>query len=527
MIRSAGAALAALLTLSAAGLAQDDVVRLKSGEFLAGKIVSTDDKGLTLERMDGTGTLTISWELIPETHHTRFRADAGGAPGEPQLDGVRVITSFRVVEGLMMEEDTETNCYRIKTKDSPQPTLIPKHVVLAVEKIKVSESQVYTPDERLQMYMAKVDMTNVDQVAGAADFALSLGFPDRALQLYQSARTLIEAKIKEVEASSLSDEEKNAKYEEINKQLESFDLKVKEIEGAARLKEIEDQASAGEFDEAIKKAEQWVKDFAETEIWKKNQDLVDRLTREREDFTANRAKVLSKKVVEEFPKVVARKIREAAKSAGADAALKQAEQVDDAVIKDLMAKFKASEEEVKQWWDQGLSEREKKKNRASMGTGTWIVNGGQDGGYDSQQAPRQQGGGAGGRQGGGGGGQMPGQGQGQGGGSLEDLRRRYGGGAGGQGNQPGQGGGQQQDLRKKLQTKDEWWRAQSASVREGFLEAYWANQSKLVQVGDPKEKACPGCYGQGTLKAQRAGTFVDVICPRCHNAKKEIEITWW
>lgn len=521
MLRTVAAAAVLAGFCAGMALAQDDVVRLKSGEFILGKIQAADAKGLTIERWDGSGVITISWELIPETHHARFRAELpGGTAGEPMLDGVRVITSFRVVEGLMLDEDTTTNCYRVKTKESPQPTLIPKHVVLAIEKIRVAESQVYTPEERLQRFMTGVDMTNLDQVAKAAEFALSLGFPDQALQFYKSARILMEARIREVETSSLSDDEKNAMYEEINERLKQFDLKVKEIEGAARLKEIEDMASSGDFDDAIRKAGEWIREFEGTEIWKKNQDLVARLGRERDEFIANRAKVLSRKVVEEFPRVVSRRIRELARMDGVEAALKQAQRLDDAIVADLAGKFKATAEEVKHWWAQALPDREKKKNRANMGTGSWIVNGGQDGGYDSQQAPRQQPP----RPGGGGGGPMPGMGG--LGGSLEDLRRRYGGGSGG-GNQPGQGQGQAQDLRKKLQTKDEWWRSQTSSVRESFLEANWALQSKLVQIAETKEKNCPQCYGQGTLKAQRAGTYVDVICQRCHNAKKEIEIVWW
>jgi hypothetical protein len=521
MIRRIVAGSFVLAVSAVAALAQDDVVRLKSGEFILGKIQSSDDRGLTLERWDGSGVITIAWELIPETHHSRFRSEVTGASAaEAMLDGVRVITSFRVVEGLMLEEDTAANLYRVKTKESPQPTLIPKHVVLAVEKIKVAESQVYTPEERLQRYMAAVDMADLEQVAKAADFALSLGFPDQALQFYRSARNLIEARIREVEASTLSEDEKNAKYEEINELLKEFDRKVKEIEGAASLKEIEDHAASGDFDDAIRKAGEWVREYEGTKLWERNQDLVERLTREREEFVANRAKVLSRKVVEEFPKIVGKRIRELARADGVDAALKQAERLDDAIVADLASKFKATGEEVKHWWRQALAEREKKKSRANMGTGSWIVNGGQDGGYDSQQAPRQQPRGGGG----GGGGQIPGMG-GQGG-SLEDLRRRYGGGGGG--NQPGQQGqGQQQDLRKRLQTKDEWWKSQSSSVRESFLEANWALQSKLVQLGETKEKNCPQCYGQGTLKAQRAGTYVDVICQRCHNAKSEVEIVWW
>jgi hypothetical protein len=509
--------LAALWAVS--GYAQDDVVPLKSGRVIVGKISQKGENGVVVDKWDGSGSVSISWSQIPEKDLPRFKEMPvrNETPVDvPSIEGVRLVTSYRIVDGIIDREDATT--LWLKTRDGKNPIPFAKNGIEGREKIMLRESDIYTPDEILDARIKKAadsgEIAKPDTLIGLGDFAMSQAdaartrgdlaasekMVNRALSFYADARTALET-----ELQGAADE---AAKSAIQKRIDDLDRRIKEFKGRGELDEILKLVEKNDYDKALEKAQQFLTDYEGTPLAEKNLDLVDRITREQEEFKANRDKILGRKIVDAAYKLIGDYLRKAASDPKIDSAMKSADGVDQRVINDLKDTYKITQAEFQKWWSDAEPLRAEKKRRANLGTGTWILKGGQNGGFDSGQ-------GQGGNRPGGQGGRNP----------LDDFRRRVG------GNQPVPGMPQpapQADQRKKLQTKDEWWTAQTASVRQEFLEGYWATKSSLVQsTRKETEKKCTMCNGQGTLKAQRYGQFVDVVCQRCHGSQVEIDITYY
>lgn len=515
----------ATAALVASGFAQDDTVPLKNGQVLVGKVTQKTADGLTLEKWDGSGTVNITWSQIPERDLPRFKETA--VKEEPRTDvasieGVRLVTAYRVVDGIVDHEDANT--VWMKTRESKSPLQFPKTGIVAREKILLRESDIYTPDELLDARIKKAieagDITKPEVMIQLAEYALSQSLTARALALYDDAK----AELTRQKDKATEEDAKN----KIDKQIEELDIRVKEIRGRSVIEEIFKLLEKNDYDKALSKAQSFMTDYEGTRIKEQNADLVDRINKERDDFKANRDKVMSKKIVDITFRIINDQLRKASQAGKVDDAMKNADGIDQKVLAELKETYKITDEEFNKWWKDAESLRQDKKRRASMGTGTWIVKGGQNGGFDSGQGAGGNGRGPGGGSGGGG--------QGGSRNPLDEFRKKVPGGQvpipgmGGQGQPQGQGQaqGQGQDPRKKLQTKDEWWSSQTASVREDFLEAYWASKSNLVQsTRKETERKCTLCNGAGSLKAQRFGQFVDVVCSRCHGSQIELEITYW
>lgn len=508
----------AVLPFASVAWAQDEAVPLKNGQVLVGKITQKNDSGITLEKWDGSGAVTIAWNQIPERSLPRFKETSvkEDVPEDSaKIEGIRLVTSYRVVDGIIDREDDAT--IWIRTKDSETPLQFPKNGIVAREKIWLREADIYTPTKRVDMRVQKAvengEIAKPDTLIELGEFCMTLGLAERAKNFYADAINALKS-----ELDKTADENAKSKLSE---KIESLENRIKQFDGAAALDAIKKLLEKNDYDAALQKAQAFLTDFEGTKLQEQNADLVDRINRERDEFKANRDKVLSKKIVEIAQRLMTKYVREASKSDNVAEAMKNADGIDQKIKDEVKDTYKISDEELNKWWNEAEPLRAEKKRRANMSTGTWIVKGGQDGGFDS---------GGGGRQGGGGnrgGGQPP-----QGGSNpLDDFRRRVGGGQPVPG-MPGQGqggqGGPQADPRKKLQTKNEWWLSQTASVREEFIEAYWATKSSLVQsTRKETEKKCTLCNGAGTLKAQRYNQFVDVVCSRCHGSQVEIEVIYW
>lgn len=478
-------AVLALLLSGALLAAQDEVVRLKNGRMLVGQIIEKNADGFKLEKWDGSGVVAVRWTQVSEADRTRLQAGAADAAQAIKLiDGIRVVTATRIVEGVLVKEDS-TNLH-VKTRDSKTPIQIPISAILAREKIRLPEIDIYTPEERLELKAQSIDPRNPDHLLDLAEFARGLGFADKSREYLN-------------QALAVAPEDRKAAIERM----------IKEVDGKKALDEINRLIESAKFEDAATRADAWLQEYEGTEIAKKNADLVDRIRKEAEEFQKNRDKVLGRKVVDQFPKLVQKYLKEYAELDKIDNAMRKAEKASETAIKELKAKYEITDEDFSKWWTAAEKERANRKRRVSFGTGTWIVNNGQDGGWDSEDtrtSPQDQGG------------RNP----------LDDLARQF-----GQGGFPGQGGQNrppkknQPDPRKKIQTRQEWWETNSPATRAEFLEAYWASETEWVKKDKSVEKKCPNCNGTGYLKSLRGNKYVDIVCPRCHTVGKEIDITYY
>ncbi len=475
----------AVAVMASAAWAQD-VVRLRNGKTVAGKVnVSDSDKdGFSIERWDTGASVYIKWTQIPESEKLRLtnKTNETATPASvgDTLNGVRIITATREVVGVIKNEDEQQ--IQVKTASSVAPVTIPKGAILKREDCKINETEAYSPDEMLAKRAEGVADTDFAKLVELGKFAQALKLLDKAKEYFTKAGAIDEAKKAEVEPL-----------------LTAITSLMKEAEAQKALAAVKKLADDTVYEKAIEAARKFMDDFADTKCVADNKTLVADLEKEAKEFETNRAKVLAAKVPDQWKSIRNTLLSEYSNVSKfkCNEARAMVDKMDDEIAKRVAEKFRCTKDEAEQYW----RGREKKPRTVSLGTGSWIVLGGQDGGMDY----------SGGDPTAGGTGQDP----------VDDFMKRFG------GNKP-KGGQQPKKLvwGQALQTSEQWWTAASSTARHDFLEGYYALNSPNVEKDSPVTKDCRTCKAQGTLKVTRNGKALDALCPMCHGAKYEESVTY-
>jgi tetratricopeptide (TPR) repeat protein len=476
------------LAIPASAGSEQDIVKLKSGRVLTGLVVLDDSnrEGFTVQRWDTGGTIFVRWTQITELERARLANKVADVkPVGVMLDGIRAMTTGRDVVGLLVKEDA--NQLHIKTKDSKTALQIPKSALLRPqESLRVPESDVYSPDEMVDLRLAKANEKDYESMMTLGKFSASVKLYERAKEYYQKGAALDASKKEETEA--------------IIAQNESL---IKEGRAAALVAQVKELVETIEFAKAVEAAKKLMSEFGDTEVAKQNKDLAAQVEKKAKDYESKRSEYLAENVAQAYKDKRASLFSQYGSTKfKVDEAIAHAGKIDEEVVAELAKRMKATPEEIQAAW----AKREMKPKTVGYGDGSWIVKGGQNGGLDTdaktqpqQQQNKNNGGngfGFGGKGGdkGGGGGNMPGRGN-------------------AQNNQP-------QPLGKKLETKDEWWTTASTSDRRNFVEAEYAKNSQAVKK-EIKMKKCSVCNGEGIRKETRQGVVCDCKCLRCHGAKED------
>jgi len=485
--------LAPLLALpaSAAG-GEQDTVKLKSGRVLSGVVLvdESNREGFSVQRWDTGGTVFVRWTQISDIERARLSSRVVEIKvAGVMLDGVRAMTAGRDVVGVLVKEDA--NGLHIKTKDAKAPVQVPKSALLRpAEAVKVPESDAYSPDEMVDLRVAKANDKDYASMMEVGTFAASVKLYERAKEFYQKAAAA-----------------DPSKKEESDSILAKNELLIKEGKAAALLAQVKEFIETIEFQKAIETAKKLLSDFADTDVAKQNKNLADEIQKKAKDYEGKRAEYLAENVPQAYKDRRSALFGQygSAKYKIAEA-MNLANKIDEAVVAELAKRMKATPEEINAAW----AKRELKPRTVSYGDGSWIVKGGQDGGLDTdaKTQPNNQNG----RNTGGNGGNNGGFGFGG---------NRNGGNTGGK----GQPNNQPQPLGKKLETKDEWWSNASSSDRRNFVEAEYAKNSGAVKK-EVKSKKCGACKGEGIRKETRQGISCDCKCLTCHGAKEEDSIVY-
>ncbi len=470
---AAGFALAGFMGSIAAA---QDVVQLKNGKVLSGAIVFDGDSkaGFTLRRWDTGGDVFVRWSQVPDAEAYRIRTRA--ASGEADTSSVELIDAVRIVTNTQREligviQSEKDGIVQIKTIEGLQPTA--KSAEVLRETIRVKESEVYTADEMVDRRAKGVADTDFDKLLFLANFAAANKVFAKARDFYQRAEKVAPADKKE-ECKGLAS---------------TMELRIVEDNAEKSLAAVRKLATELEFDKAIAEAQKFLSEFAETSVAKSNANLVGEIENRRKDYTANRAKFLSKDIPDMWPKVRATLI---AKYAGGKIKLQEAREaiakLDEEIAAEVGKKLKATVEEVGQHW---AARTEKKIRSVSMKDGTWIHRGGQDGGMDYT---------------------------GDGSDDLDEFKKRFG---------DGQDPKKKPQLGKKLDTAAEWWQNASANTRRDWLECLYADNSSCVKKEATEEKDCSPCHGLGKIGTNRGGKAIEYTCHECHGVKKVLTIKYW
>jgi hypothetical protein len=184
-----GQAVLLLFALSSTSWSQEDVIRLRNGRILVGSI-EIDHKvpdGFTVTQWDTGGVLWIRWHHVSDDEKDRLlRRPRPSWASTALLDGVRLLNSSGELLGLLVRESYSE--ILIKTKDSRRPLRIQKQSLLRPPEMKkVTEADVYSADERVDLHAATADEKDFSAMVGLGDFAARLRLYGRAKEFYLKA----------------------------------------------------------------------------------------------------------------------------------------------------------------------------------------------------------------------------------------------------------------------------------------------------------------------------------------------------
>ncbi len=475
LLRQFAAGLALVGFMGSVAAAQD-VVHLKNGKVLSGLIVFDGDSkaGFTLRRWDTGGDVFVRWTQVPDAEayriRTRVTTTEGTTESEDIIDATRIVTNTdRELLGVILSE--KDGIIQIKTRDGVVPTA--KAAEKLREQLKVKESEVYTPEERVDRKAKGIADTDFEKLQKIGEFAAGIKVFAKARDLYLRAEKAAPADRKAALKGLAS----------------AMDVAIVEENAEKALAAARKLATELEFDKAVAEAQKFLAEFAETSVAKANANLVTEIENRRKEYQANRDTFLKRDIPEQWARVRQTLIQ---KYSTGKIKLQEAREaigkVDEEIIAEVGKKLKATTEEVTRHW----AGRPEKKNikTVSMKDGTWIHRGGQDGGMDYS---------------------------GDGSDDLDEFKKRFG---------DGQDPKKKPQLGSKLETAVEWWANASNTNRREWLECLYADTSSNVQK-EVIETNCRPCKGEGKRQARRGGKDIEYTCHECHGVKKVLTIKYW
>jgi hypothetical protein len=458
--------LVALLAVAAPLAFAEDLV-LIDGRYLHVKILQASDNGIQVQLLDTGGQVFIPWGLIYEPDRKRIMTDRGLRTEEKVLveDGQRITTKQGDNwEGRVIGEDGPD----VKLKSQGKEMRIPKATIREIENLPVPVLSIYTAEEYYSKRAGEMKVPD-DDIPGnmeLADLAFTLSLYDRSFTHYKKVQAV------------------DSGY-----QTGFIENRLKTLEVLSKNKEIRDL-----LDEARKNImlHQWVKSAQQLEAVTALKDLPPELRAEAEVYKQRWAKARYEWfriiVRDQYEKTLKNKIATMSRDDKLkleEARRKLRAELHKEVVADIAARNQLDPKEVEKMWE----ERGWHQPRiASYGSGSFIVLGRSPKAdeYDAQMNKYLQ----------------------------QALRAQ----------QQQQGKNNQNaslsaspDKLPKAPTKDEWWKDRSTSSdREGWMLAFWAENSKKVIVVGDRWEDCSRCGGTGALKFSGSqGDILKSTCPSC------------
>lgn len=457
---------AAMLAGTLLGLEPEiDVVRLRSGKVLSGSIHRDESSkdGFALRSWDTGGTVFVRWDQLTPAEIDRIlqRSAVPSPSAADLLAGVRIHTNARTVVGLLVKEDADR--LSIKTSDSRTPVVVPKSAVIGRDdRVSVPESEVYSPEERVDRRLARAGARDVEALLAAAAFASRLGLHVKAREIYVRAATI-----------------EPARNEEIESLIGATEALARERRAVDALREIDRLARKADYPAAIARARSLMAESADTETARQNKDLVTDLEKESKEWTLHKAEVLARRVPDAYRQLLVGKLAQAARLAKFPEARGAVGRLDEEIVQELAAEMKSAPDEIRAAW----ARRERRARKIWFGTGSWIILGGQSGGLDTDA-------------------------------KFIPVQRNT-----------AKPPPPPVPLGLKLDTPEEWWEKASKYDRLDWLEAEYGRTSTAVSR-TLRERRCSRCTGEGEMRVSRGGIDCTAKCSRCHGAKLDQSVEY-
>ena len=174
-------------------------------------------------------------------------------------------------------------------------------------------------------------------------------------------------------------------------------------------------------------------------------------------------------------------------------AVAQAPKLEETILEESAKKLGMTVDEVRETW----KKRDRKPRKITYGDGSWIPNGGQDGGLDSQVK----------------------------GTPVPDSTDLVGGGPSILTRRKPPPPSEPVPMGKPLKTKEEWWATATTGERAAFVEAEFVRKATTVEKKEETKK-CATCNGKGTLNVKRGGLGLTILCGRCHGTKEDLVLVY-
>lgn len=168
-------------------LPRREVVRLRDGRILAGELCEVDANGIALRVGEGGAPRRLEWEKIGLVERARI-GRVGPTPllDDGWVEGIRVVTEVRTVEGVFLREDGET--LWVQSADAARPVAIARRAILAREPVRLPEHWALSPGERLDRRIGRVARGDAEGWLRMAAMAVFLGVRGRSEELLARAQ---------------------------------------------------------------------------------------------------------------------------------------------------------------------------------------------------------------------------------------------------------------------------------------------------------------------------------------------------
>lgn len=483
--------------LALADLARAEVVRLRDGRLLQGKIVSHSGVELVLQRWDTGGEVVIPFKEMLAEDRKRIEEKLGYRSLEgyvKTVSGHRLILKSGVaVLGVMDEKRSNDSTVVLERRGIVYR--YERSQVAKIEPIQVPAGEVYTAKRTYELERDKMNPQSARDHYELARYAESLNLYEEALDHFKTAsaldptnwKTRTDAAIVRLEAA------------------------IKNKEALAAYRAVLGAMARNEYDKARELLKAVEKDHPDAKFPKELAKLSEEIDSE-EKLHMNR--------------LVLRYLYMIGRNKAYEAARQQALTIEEALAygqgqmhKDVLSELAKRMGVDEKRAQQAFNERDTSSiQKHALGSGTFLLGNLAVSGDGKPGAGGPGAGSQGGRFGGN-------QGQGGGGGytvkvggqTITIPQGLTGGGRAG-----GQGGGQGQQ--NKPDPRRTWWQYADSGARRMLIYGAWV--AKHLTIVRLDKTHCSDCAGEGIVETFTPSGRIQKTCDRCQGAKYDVELVY-
>ncbi len=253
---------------------QPVVVHLKSGAELSGAILEDgfdEARGITLRRDDTGGLLSLRWDQIREEDVSDIKRSRGFIGDEPPpivVPALLVKTTTGEFIGLKASQDDGKLV--LKRRDQLVPIAIDS--IRSIQNVNVDALDVEAPEPLFERRRAEVSPTTAVDWYNLGLYAEALGLNEEATKAYHACQ----------------DKDPALKSEWIKQRLKLLEVRSKEVEQSDQLNRIKSLKYRQSYREANALAEDFLKKWPNSQLVSLvNKEMADLAAKQRSGFTSN------------------------------------------------------------------------------------------------------------------------------------------------------------------------------------------------------------------------------------------------